>query len=71
MSCSCLVMELNSCEAAGEVSGGVLMRWVWLQSRMCSKMLPWVVMYVAAVRMSFVRFSPNVVVSMLVILRLS
>ena len=64
-------MELNSWDAAGEVRGVWCRRWVWLQFKMCSKMLPWVVMYVAAVRMSFVRFSPNVVVSMLVILSLS
>ena len=65
-------MVLNSWEACGDVSGGVgCRRWVWLQFRMCSKMLPWVVMYVAAVRMSVARFLPKVFVSMLVILRLS
>lgn len=70
-SCSCLVMEVNSWDAAGEVRCGVFMRWVWLQFWMCSKMLPFVIMYLAAVRMFVVRFSPKVVVSMLVILRLS
>ena len=69
--CSCCVMDANNWEAAGEVRCGVLMRWVWLQFWMCSKMLPWVVMYVAAVRMSVARFSPKVVVSMLVMFRLS
>ena len=71
MSCSWGVMELNSWDVWGDVSGGVCRRWVWLQSWMCSMMLFWVVMYVAVVRMSCVLFWPKMVVRIWVILRLS
>lgn len=64
-------MEANSCEAAGEVRIGSLRVWVWLQFWMCSRMLPWVAMYLMAVVRFWVFSVPKVLFSMLVILRFS